>query len=64
MKPLITEKGGTVKFQDLIDNKTLTEQTDDLTGSDFEADAANNRTAAIGFRELVRAQRRHYREAG
>jgi DNA-directed RNA polymerase subunit beta' len=32
MMPVITEKGGTVKFQDLIDSKTLVEQTDEATG--------------------------------
>ncbi|MBU3076701.1 DNA-directed RNA polymerase subunit beta' [Sphingomonas quercus] len=30
--PVITETGGTVKFQDLIDNQTLTEQVDEATG--------------------------------
>ena len=30
--PVITEKGGIVKYQDLIDGKTLTEQTDEATG--------------------------------
>ncbi len=30
--PVITETGGTVKYQDLIDNKTLTEQADEATG--------------------------------
>ncbi|WP_340316328.1 DNA-directed RNA polymerase subunit beta' [Rhizorhabdus argentea] len=30
--PVITETGGTVKYQDLIDNQTLTEQTDEATG--------------------------------
>jgi DNA-directed RNA polymerase subunit beta' len=32
MMPVITEKGGVVKFQDLVDGKTLTEQTDEATG--------------------------------
>jgi DNA-directed RNA polymerase subunit beta' len=32
MMPVITEKGGTVKFQDLIEGKTLTEQVDEATG--------------------------------
>jgi DNA-directed RNA polymerase subunit beta' len=32
MMPVITEKGGTVKFQDLVEGKTLTEQTDEATG--------------------------------
>src|SRR5215207_4510618 len=32
MMPVITEKGGIVKFQDLIEGKTLTEQTDEATG--------------------------------
>ncbi len=30
--PVITETGGTVKYQDLIENQTLTEQTDEATG--------------------------------
>ncbi|MFD1786770.1 DNA-directed RNA polymerase subunit beta' [Sphingomonas floccifaciens] len=30
--PVITETGGTVKYQDLIDNKTMTEQADEATG--------------------------------
>jgi len=30
--PVITEKGGVVKFQDLIEGKTLVEQTDEATG--------------------------------
>ncbi|MBV9371748.1 MAG: DNA-directed RNA polymerase subunit beta', partial [Alphaproteobacteria bacterium] len=32
MMPVITEKGGIVKFQDLVEGKTLTEQTDEATG--------------------------------
>jgi len=32
MMPVITETGGIVKFQDLIEGKTLTEQTDEATG--------------------------------
>jgi DNA-directed RNA polymerase subunit beta' len=32
MMPVITEKAGTVKFQDLVEGKTLTEQTDEATG--------------------------------
>jgi len=30
--PVITEKAGTVKYQDLIENRTMTEQTDESTG--------------------------------
>ena len=30
--PVITEKPGIVKYQDLIDGKTLTEQADEATG--------------------------------
>ena len=30
--PVITEKAGTVKYQDLIENRTLVEQTDESTG--------------------------------
>jgi DNA-directed RNA polymerase subunit beta' len=29
---MITEKSGIVKYQDLIDGRTLTEQTDEATG--------------------------------
>jgi DNA-directed RNA polymerase subunit beta' len=32
MMPVITEKGGIVKFQDLVEGKTLAEQTDEATG--------------------------------
>jgi DNA-directed RNA polymerase subunit beta' len=32
MMPVITEKAGTVKYQDLVENSTLTEQTDEATG--------------------------------
>jgi DNA-directed RNA polymerase subunit beta' len=32
MMPVITEKAGTVKYQDLVENQTLTEQTDEATG--------------------------------
>jgi DNA-directed RNA polymerase subunit beta' len=32
MMPVITEKGGIVKFQDLVEGKTLTEQIDEATG--------------------------------
>ena len=31
-KPVITDKPGVVKFQDLLDGRTLAEQTDDATG--------------------------------
>ncbi|MEI4469637.1 hypothetical protein, partial [Klebsiella pneumoniae] len=30
--PVITETGGVVKYQDLLEGKTLTEQTDEATG--------------------------------
>src|SRR5204863_4220341 len=30
--PVITERAGTVKYQDLIENRTLVEQTDESTG--------------------------------
>ncbi|MEA1073139.1 DNA-directed RNA polymerase subunit beta' [Sphingomonas sp. LY160] len=30
--PVITEKAGQIRFQDLIDNRTMTEQTDESTG--------------------------------
>jgi DNA-directed RNA polymerase subunit beta' len=32
MMPVITEKGGVVKFQDLVEGKSLAEQTDEATG--------------------------------
>ena len=32
MMPVITEKGGKVSFQDLVEGKTLTEQVDEATG--------------------------------
>ncbi len=32
MMPVITEKGGVVKFQDMVEGKTLTEQVDEATG--------------------------------
>ncbi|HZF43447.1 MAG TPA: DNA-directed RNA polymerase subunit beta' [Sphingomonadaceae bacterium] len=32
MMPVITETGGTIKYQDIIDNQTLTEVTDEATG--------------------------------
>jgi DNA-directed RNA polymerase subunit beta' len=32
MMPVITEKGGIVKFQDMVEGKTLTEQVDEATG--------------------------------
>src|SRR6201990_1728194 len=30
--PVITEKAGTVKYQDLVENRTMTEQVDESTG--------------------------------
>ena len=50
MMPVITEKGGVVKFQDLIEGKTLTEQTDEATGiaqrvvTEYRATAGARRT--------------------
>src|SRR5207237_3608195 len=32
LSPVITEKGGTVKYQDLIENRTMTEIVDESTG--------------------------------
>ncbi|PEQ14182.1 DNA-directed RNA polymerase subunit beta' [Novosphingobium sp. PC22D] len=43
--PIITETSGTVKYQDLIDGKTLTEQTDDATGMTSRVVTENRSTS-------------------
>ena len=48
--PVITEKPGIVKYQDLIDGKTLTEQTDEATGI--------AQRVVIEYRAADRARRR------
>ncbi|WP_088311407.1 DNA-directed RNA polymerase subunit beta' [Novosphingobium sp. B 225] len=43
--PVITEKPGIVKYQDLIDGKTMTEQTDDATGMSSRVVTENRSTS-------------------
>ncbi len=51
--PLITEKPGIVKYQDLIDGKTLTELTDDATGMSSRV-VTENRAASRSKKEDLR----------
>jgi DNA-directed RNA polymerase subunit beta' len=51
--PVITEKPGIVKYQDLIDGRTLTEQTDDATGMTSRV-VTENRAASRGKKEDLR----------
>ncbi len=51
--PVITEKPGIVKYQDLIDGKTLTELTDDATGMTSRI-VTENRSASRSKREDLR----------
>ncbi|MEQ1499593.1 MAG: DNA-directed RNA polymerase subunit beta' [Novosphingobium sp.] len=51
--PIITEKSGVVKYQDLIDGKTLTEQTDDATGMSSKL-ITENRSASRSKKEDLR----------
>ncbi|MEY4721740.1 MAG: DNA-directed polymerase subunit beta, partial [Pseudomonadota bacterium] len=51
--PLITEKPGIVKYQDLIDSKTLTEQTDEATGMSSKI-VTENRSASRSKKEDLR----------
>ena len=51
--PVITEKPGVVKYQDLIDGKTLTEQTDDATGMSSRV-VTENRAASRSKKEDLR----------
>ena len=43
--PIITEKSGVVKYQDLVDGKTLTEQTDEATGMSSRVVTENRSTS-------------------
>jgi DNA-directed RNA polymerase subunit beta' len=43
--PMITEKSGIVKYQDLIDGRTLTEQTDEATGMSSRVVTENRATS-------------------
>jgi len=45
MMPVITEAGGIVKYQDLIDNQTLTETVDEATGISQKIVTENRATA-------------------
>ncbi len=51
--PLITEKPGIVKYQDLVDGKTLTEQTDEATGMSSRV-ITENRAASRAKKEDLR----------
>ncbi|MBV1690072.1 DNA-directed RNA polymerase subunit beta' [Novosphingobium sp. G106] len=51
--PVITEKPGIVKYQDLIDGRTLTEQTDEATGMTSRV-VTENRGASRGKKEDLR----------
>ncbi len=51
--PIITEKSGVVKYQDLVDGKTLTEATDDATGMSSKV-ITENRSASRAKKEDLR----------
>lgn len=51
--PVITEKPGIVRYQDLVDGKTLTEQTDEATGMSSRV-VTENRAAGRGKKEDLR----------
>ncbi len=51
--PIITEKSGVVKYQDLVDGKTLTEQTDEATGMSSRV-VTENRSASRSKKEDLR----------
>ncbi|MCW1431524.1 DNA-directed RNA polymerase subunit beta' [Novosphingobium sp. JCM 18896] len=51
--PVITEKPGIVKYQDLIDGRTLTEQTDEATGMTSRV-VTENRASSRGKKEDLR----------
>ena len=53
--PVITEKPGMVKYQDLIDGKTMTEQTDEATGMSSRVVTENRARAAPRRKTCVRA---------
>ncbi|WP_326525175.1 DNA-directed RNA polymerase subunit beta' [Sphingomonas sp.] len=50
--PVITETAGTVKYQDLIDNKTMTEQADEATGITQRVVTENRTTGAKAKEDL------------
>ena len=50
--PVITEKQGVVKYQDLIDGRTLTEQTDDATGMTSRVVTENRATTRAKKEDL------------
>jgi DNA-directed RNA polymerase subunit beta' len=51
--PIITETSGVVKYQDLVDGKTLTEQTDDATGMSSKV-VTENRSSNRSKKEDLR----------
>ena len=51
--PIITEKSGSVKYQDLIDGRTLTEQVDEATGM-TQRIITENRSTSRGKKEDLR----------
>jgi DNA-directed RNA polymerase subunit beta' len=51
--PIITEKSGIVKYQDLIDGRTLTEQVDEATGM-TQRIITENRSTSRGKKEDLR----------
>ncbi|HZV09068.1 MAG TPA: DNA-directed RNA polymerase subunit beta', partial [Novosphingobium sp.] len=51
--PIITEKSGVVKYQDLIDGRTLTEQVDEATGMSSRV-VTENRASSRGKKEDLR----------
>ncbi|MFO1254934.1 MAG: DNA-directed RNA polymerase subunit beta' [Sphingomonadaceae bacterium] len=51
--PIITEKSGVVKYQDLLDGKTLTEVTDEATGMTSRV-VTENRSASRSKKEDLR----------
>ena len=51
--PVITETAGTVKYQDLIDNKTMTEQADEATGITQRV-VTENRSIGLKTKEDLR----------
>ncbi|MCC6829476.1 MAG: DNA-directed RNA polymerase subunit beta', partial [Novosphingobium sp.] len=50
--PVITEKPGIVKYQDLIDSRTLTEQTDEATGMTSRVVTENRATSRAKKEDL------------
>src|SRR3546814_13896237 len=54
--PVIKEKPGVVKYQDLIDGKTLVEQTDEATGIDQGVVRESRGAARSAQKSAVRGQ--------